>query len=162
MVSPDWDEIYRTYSGRVMGYISARVQRRADAEDLCADVFEKVFRKMSSYDQEKAAVSTWIYTITRNTVIDYYRKLRPTAELDEKMPGEGEVDEDLIKEETLKELARALKNLPPELQNIIVLVYDRKYTLLEVSRMIPLSYRTVKLKHQKALKMLREELGIKS
>ena len=64
----NWDSIYQEYNGKVMGYISARVQRRADAEDLCSEVFEKVFRKMEGYDQEKASVGTWIYTITRNTV----------------------------------------------------------------------------------------------
>ena len=47
MTTPDWEKIYETYSGKVMGYIAARVQRRADAEDLCADVFEKAYKKMS-------------------------------------------------------------------------------------------------------------------
>ena len=158
MSFPEREEIYNTYCGRVMGYITARVQRRADAEDLCADVFEKVFRKMDEYDRDKAAIGTWIFTITRNTVIDYFRKSKPTEELDEKMPSEGEVDESILKEETLRELAQALEQLPPELQNIIVLVYFRKHTLLEVSKMVHLSYRTIKLKHQKALKYLRESL----
>ena len=99
MSFPEREEIYSTYCGRVMGYITARVQRRADAEDLCADVFEKVFRKMEDYDRDKAAIGTWIFTITRNTVIDYYRKSKPTEELDEKMPGEGAVDDSILKEE---------------------------------------------------------------
>ncbi len=159
---PELDEIYRTYSGKVMGYITARVQRRADAEDLCADVFEKVYRKIDDYDQEKAKIGTWIFTITRNTVIDYFRKSKPTEELDENLPSEGEVDESILEEETLKEMAQALAKMPPELQNIIVLVYYRKHTLLEVSRMVHLSYRTVKLKHQKALRFLREALEPKN
>ena len=102
----NWDSIYQEYSGKVMGYISARVQRRADAEDLCSEVFEKVFRKMEGYDQEKASVGTWIYTITRNTVIDYFRKNRPTAELDENIASDGEVDDSLLNNETLSELAQ--------------------------------------------------------
>ena len=107
----NWDSIYQEYSGKVMGYISARVQRRADAEDLCSEVFEKVFRKMEGYDQEKASVGTWIYTITRNTVIDYFRKNRPTAELDENIASDGEVDDSLLNNETLSELAQALKKV---------------------------------------------------
>ena len=161
MSFPEREEIYNTYYGRVMGYITARVQRRADAEDLCADVFEKVLRKMEDYDRDKAAIGTWIFTITRNTVIDYFRKSKPTEELDEKMPGEGAVDDSILKEETLRELAQALDKIPPELQNIIVLVYYRKHTLLEVSRMVHLSYRTIKLKHQKALRFLREAMEMK-
>lgn len=158
MTPSEREEIYHVHSGKVMGYITSRVQRRADAEDLCADVFEKVYRKLDEYDQDRAKIGTWIFTITRNTVIDYFRKQKPTGELDENMLGEDEVDRSILQEETLRELAQALDKLPPELQNIIVLVYYRKHTLLEVSKMVHLSYRTVKLKHQKALKYLREAL----
>ena len=154
----DWDDIYREYSGRVMGYIMARVQHRETAEDLCADVFEKVLRRMGDYDRDKAAVGTWIYVIARNTVIDYYRKKRPTAELDENLPWDGEIDESLLHDETLEELALAVEKLPPDLQNIVVLAYFERLPLIEITKLVHFSYRTVKLKHQKALKLLREAL----
>ena len=158
-MTPDWDKLYSDYSGKVMGYITARVQRRADAEDLCADVFEKVYRKIGEFDETKASLSTWIFTITRNTVIDHFRRTRPTAELDEKIASEGEVDDDLLRDETLGELAAALKKLPQELQDIIVLVYNDKLPLTEVARIMHLSYGAVKLRHQKALGMMRVYMG---
>ena len=65
MTSSLMEEIYAAYSGKVMGYIRARVQSQADAEDLCADVFEKVLRRLDQYDQGKAAIGTWIFTIRR-------------------------------------------------------------------------------------------------
>ena len=154
----EWDEIYRKYRDKVMGYILARVQRREEAEDLCADVFEKAFRKMGDYDQSKAAVGTWIYTITRNTVIDHFRKTRPTAELDENIPLDGEVDESILKGETLRELASAVEKLPPDLQNIIVLVYYERLPMIEVTNWVGYSYRTMTLKHRKALDMLKKIL----
>lgn len=160
MIELNWDSIYQEYSGKVMGYIAARVQRRADAEDLCSEVFEKVFRKLDGYDEEKAAVSTWIYTITRNTVIDYYRKTKPTAELDENLAGDGEVDDSLLNDETLSELAQALKKLPQELQDIVVLMYHDGIPMTEVARMMHLSYGAVKLRHQKALAMMRLSMGV--
>ena len=147
----DWDDIYREYSGRAMGYIMARVQHRETAEDLCADVFEKVLRRMGDYDRDKAAVGTWIYVITRNTVIDYYRKKRPTAELDENLPWDGEIDESLLHDETLEELALAVEKLPPDLQNIVVLAYFERLPLIEITKLVHFSYRTVKLKHQKVI-----------
>ncbi len=146
------------YSGRVMGYIMARVQRREEAEDLCADVFEKVFRKMEGYDENKAAIGTWIYSITRNTVIDYFRKVRPTVELDEKMAADQEIDQSILKKETLEELAAAIEKLPEDLQNIIVLAYYERMPLVEITQWVHYSYRTVKLKHQKALRLLKESL----
>ncbi|MBQ6258024.1 MAG: sigma-70 family RNA polymerase sigma factor, partial [Clostridia bacterium] len=115
MNAPGWEEIYAAYSGKVMGYIMARVQHRADAEDLCADVFEKVFRKMDQFDRSKASLSTWIFTITRNTLIDHFRKNKPTEELDENLSDDGEVEAPLLEQETLSELAAALNLLPQEL-----------------------------------------------
>ena len=143
-----------------MGYIAARVQRRADAEDLCEEVFEKVFRKLSEYDREKAALSTWIFTITRNTVIDHYRKNKPTEEIDENIPADSAVDTSLLENETMTELAAALRQLPQELQDIVVLLYYDRKPLTEIAEMMHLSYGAVKLRHQKALTLLRKTFTV--
>ena len=159
ITSSELENIYATYSGKVMGYIMARVQRRADAEDLCADVFEKVFRKINDFDREKSSMNTWIFTITRNTLIDYYRTNRPSEELDEQIPADMAVESSLLERETLSELAQALKQLPQELQDIVVLMYYDRKPMTEVARMMHLSYGAVKLRHQKALGMLKRFLG---
>ena len=83
MQTIDLDRIYTEYSGKVMGYIRARIRSSAEAEDLHSEVFEKVLKKIGEFDPSKASLNTWIFTITRNTVIDYFRKTRPTEEPDE-------------------------------------------------------------------------------
>ncbi len=159
ITSSELENIYTTYSGKVMGYIMARVQHRADAEDLCADVFEKVFRKINDFDREKSSMNTWIFTITRNTLIDHYRASRPSEELDEQIPADTAVETSLLENETLSELAQALRLLPQELQDIVVLVYYDRKPMTEVAQMMHLSYGAVKLRHQKALGMLKRFLG---
>jgi len=157
-MNPEIEEIYAAYSGKVMGYIYARIRNRADAEDICSEVFEKVMRKLPEYDRSKASISTWIFTITRNTVIDHYRRARPGEELDENMPDEGELDEDLLSTETLSELAAALRTLPEELQDIIVLRYYDGKPLTEIAGIMDLSYGAVKLRHQNALMLLKKKM----
>ena len=142
-----------------MGYIRARVQSAADAEDLCSDVFEKVFLKIDDYDSEKSSLSTWIFTITRNTVIDFFRRSRPTDELDENLADDSEVDAALLRTETLSELAAALRRLPSQLAEIVVLRYYDGKPLTEIADILGISYGAVKLRHQAALKGLREALG---
>ena len=156
---PDIETLYAQYSSKVMGYIHARVRNRADAEDLCADVFEKVQRKLGDFDASKASVSTWIFTITRNTVIDYYRRSRPTEELDENLADDTEIDEGLLNSESLSELAGALRALPEEMRDIIVLRYYDGKPLTEIAEMMGLSYGAVKLRHQSALAKMRKALG---
>ena len=152
------ESIYEAYSGKVMGYIMARVQRRADAEDLCADVFEKVLRKLDDFDETRASVSTWVFTITRNTVIDYFRRRKPQEELDENLSDDTELDEGLLQSETLSELAALLRQMPQQLRDIVVLRYYDNKPLTEIAEMMNLSYGAVKLRHQNALKILREGL----
>ena len=158
MTAEQQEKIYTAFNGKVMGYICVRVNRRADAEDLCADVFEKVFSRIGQYDSSKASLSTWIFSITRNTVIDYFRRTRPTDELDENLSDDTEVDEGLLQTESLDELAAALRSLPQELTDLIVLRYYDNKPLTEVAEIMGLSYGAVKLRHQKALGMLRRAL----
>ena len=158
MQTVDLDQIYTEYSGKVMGYIRARVRSSADAEDLHSEVFEKIIRKIEGFDPEKASLNTWIFTITRNTVIDHFRRTKPTEELDENLSDNIELDEDLLNSETLGELAAALRKLPQQLMDIIVLRYYDGKPLTEIAEMMNLSYGAVKLRHQNAVLMLRQAL----
>ncbi len=157
-MAPDIETIYAQFSTKVMGYIHARVRNRADAEDLCSDVFEKIQRKLADFDPSKASVSTWVFTITRNTVIDHYRRSKPTEELDETLSDDTEIDEGLLNSESLSELAGALRALPEELRDLIVLRYYDGKPLTEVAEIMGLSYGAVKLRHQSAIAKLRRLL----
>ena len=160
MNHPDITTIYNEYHDKVMGYINARLHSRADAEDLCQDVFIKVHAKLDTFDPEKASVSTWVFTITRNTVIDHFRRTKPTEELDENLSDNIELDEGLLNSETLSELAAALKRLPEQMRDIIVLRYYDGKPLTEIAELMNLSYGAVKLRHQNAVLMLREALSM--
>ncbi len=156
---PDLEQLYTDYYKKVMGYISARIRNRADAEDMCSEVFEKIQRKLSGFDSEKASVSTWIFTITRNTVIDHYRRTKDSGELDENMAGDFVVDESLLRTEALSSLAASLKKLPQEMRDIVVLRYYDGKPLTEIAELMGLSYGAVKLRHQNALIMLKKMMG---
>jgi len=154
-----FESIYAEYYGKVMGYIMARIRNRADAEDLCSSIFMKIYEKYDQYDQSKSALGTWIFSITRNSLIDHYRKTKPTAELDENMPEDEELDENLLNTESLGELAEALRKMPEQLRDIIVLRYYDGKPLTEIAEIMNLSYGAVKLRHQNALMLLRQALS---
>ena len=159
MQTVDIDQIYTEYSGKVMGYIRARVRSKAEAEDLHSEVFEKILRKIEGFDPTKASLNTWIFTVTRNTVIDHFRRSRPGEELDENLSDDSEADESLLNQETLSELASALMRLPEQLRDIIVLRYYDGKPLTEIAEMMGLSYGAVKLRHQNALMLIREKMS---
>ena len=158
MSSVSIEQIYAEYGGKIMGYIRARIRNTADAEDLCSEVYEKILRKADDFNPEKASLNTWIFTITRNTVIDHFRRSKPTEELDENLSDNEELDLNLLNQESLGELAAALRSLPQQMMDIIVLRYYDGKPLTEIAELMNLSYGAVKLRHQNAILMLRQAL----
>ena len=154
----EMENIYKQYSARVTGYITSRVACQADADDLVAEVFEKLYMKIASYDSSKSSMSTWIFTITRNTLTDFFRRCRPWEELHDNILSDEMVDDALLSEETLNELAEALKRLPQEQNSIVVMYYYDRLPLTEVAAKLDLSYGAVKIRHQKSLQALRENM----
>ena len=153
-----YEEVYASYREKLLSYLTYKTGRIEDAEDLCEDVFEQVGRSLSRYDAKKSSLSTWIYTIARFTLIDYLRTKRSAEPLAEE-PGSGEgPDALLIREETLEKLASALQTLDQDLKVIIVLRYYEKKTLTDISRITGISYGMVRVKHKRALAILRSKL----
>lgn len=159
MTTAEQERLYAEYHEKVLGYIRARVSSREDAEDLCAEVFERALRSSDSYDAAKAAPGTWLYAITRNTVINHLQRSRPAAELPEDLTDDALPEDGLLQSELLDSLAAALEKLPDELTDVIVLRYYDRMPLTEVALTLGMSYGTVKLRHQKALALLRREIA---
>ena len=138
-----YDEVYENYSEKVMHYILSKISSRSDA-------------------QNKASVSTWVYTIARNTLIDYFRVRKVHEELGE----EDAVTEDafagILEEETLEELASALEKLPPRERDLIVLHYYHNLQLKEIAQIMGMSYSNCKVIHSKALARLRQHMTFDS
>ena len=153
------EQIYLQYKPKVMGYIRSHVHSYADAEDLCSDVFEKIHLKLDGFDPQKAQLGTWIFSITRNRVIDFYRRYKGEYEPDENMPDDSPIDESLLKAESLSQLAKAMGKLNEQQKTIIVLRYYKNKPLTEIAEILSLSYGAVKLRHAAAVELLRREMG---
>lgn len=155
----DRQEIYTVYRDRVFAYLAARVQNRQDVEDLCADVFEQVYRSLPRYDPEKAALGTWIFTIARYALINHLQRTRPTVALREELSDPEDPEAVYLREETLGRLAGLLADMEREKRDIIVLRYYRGYSLTRIAQLTGISYGMVKVKHRQALETLRRKLA---
>lgn len=154
------EEIFSKYHDKIEHYIWGKVCDRYTAEDLTSIVFLKIYEKMNSYNEEKASISTWIYTIANNTVIDYYRTHKIPEEISEEIAQLGEIDEDIIKEEELTSLADALKKIPERERDILILRYYDNLTLKEIALKMGMSYANAKIVHAKALVHMKELIDI--
>ena len=153
------EQIYSEYKEKVTHYISGKVSNSHDMEDLVSKVFEKVLKGLEGFDERKASLSTWIYAITRNTVIDYFRTNKPVCELPEELTVDDTANR-LYCREMQMELAASLKQLDQRGRDLIILHYYSGYSLKKVAQMMKISYSNTKNIHRRALCELRNLMDI--
>lgn len=156
---PDFERVYADFKGKVSRYVHGKIANVHDAEDVVSDVFVKVLNRLSEFDGSRASLSTWIYTITRNTVTDYFRTSKQFCGLSEELICSNDIDEIALEEETLEQLAKALEMLSERLRDIIVLHYYCGETLKSIAVKMGISYSYIKLLHANALSALQKNMN---
>ena len=71
-----WEEIVHMYNRRIYNLCYRFAGSADDAQDLTQEVFIKMYRTLSTYDHTKGAFVTWVTTITRNLLVDHFRKTK--------------------------------------------------------------------------------------
>lgn len=78
------ETIYADFHSKLHRFIAGRVPDPDTAEDILQDVYLKIHANISGL-RESDRLESWIYQITRNAIIDYYRRTRPQDELSESL-----------------------------------------------------------------------------
>ena len=150
------NDIYRQFYPKVLGYVSNHIRNHASAEDIATDIFLKIYSKLDGFDPAKASLSTWIYTVTRNTLTDFYRTRKVHEEIPETLADDSSVEENILNAEMLDTLAEGLEALEERERDIIVLRYYSGRTLKDIAEQMHISYAYVKILHNKALVELKK------
>ena len=91
------EEIWGAFHARLLRFIRSHVADEATAEDILQDVFLKIHTRLDTLADERKLTS-WVYQIARNAVIDHARAQRPQTELQEQIAIPDEPDDDLARE----------------------------------------------------------------
>ena len=153
--------LYEEYVSKIFQYVSYRIGDRTAAEDLTSDIFNKALTNFTKYDAGKAAFSTWIFSIARNTVIDYYRKRSREQKLQKEAESGATVfsaspEEELSRSEEARKLHDCLSLLKPTEQELISLKFSGEMTNREISRVTGLSESNVGTILCRAVRKLRD------
>ncbi len=161
------EELYQNYHEKVERYISSRVPNVHDRADLKQQVFLNAIAALDGYDPARSAPGTWLYTITRNVVIDFYRRRNREPMLTEletlDQQGEvahvPEVDERLLTQETQEMLADALEQLPERERDIVIFRFYHGLSAQETAARVGVSYANVRVLQHNALRKLRKVMN---
>lgn len=149
-----------TYYDKVYAFLYARCGNKSTAEDLASQTFVKIAENFHSYNSEKGAVSTWIFTIALNEMRSYYRRQRDTVDLDDiaKLAAPDDTEAEFIQNETKNELLYILSQLDERSRGVITLKYYGELPNCEIGNLMGLSESNVGTILNRAIQKLKKTL----
>ena len=151
-----WEEIVRKYHRRIYNICYRFAGTADDAQDLTQEVFIKMYRTLGSYDIERGAFVTWVTTMTRNLLVDHFRKTkqdRMTDSLDaapsehedamplsERIEDKSKPPDATVQSREAKEAVHgALQKLSPDLREAVILrdLQDMDYREIALVLKVP-------------------------
>jgi RNA polymerase sigma-70 factor, ECF subfamily len=149
-----WEELVRRHTRRVYNVCCRFVGNRTEAEDISQEVFLRVYRTIGSYRSAHGGFATWVTSVTRNLLIDHYRRTkrdRLTDSLDDAMPvveNKESVgrrpDEQALLGELSSQVQSALTRLSPELREAVILRDLQQLEYAEIQQVLEVPEGTVK------------------
>ena len=154
-----FDELYARYSPRVFGYLYQRLNGNIEeAEDLTAEVFAKVYEKIDGYQVQGAPLSSWLFRIAHNRLIDSVRRRPKQTQVPLDVapqmaagPVFGGIDQQVAMEQIKVGLAR----LTEEQRQVIVLRFLEGKSLAETAAVMKRNEDAVKKLQARGLASLR-------
>lgn len=152
------------YQGLVVHVVGRIIQQEDELEDICQEVFIKVFKKLKRFRGE-SKLATWIAAIAYNTAITHFRKQKRRGEvsynaapkllLDEKDTG---LQNTLEKEEAKKYLLQLIESLPVNYRTVITLFHLEEFSYKEIEKITGMPEGTIKSYLSRARKLLKGKI----
>lgn len=155
-------ELYEHYKPEVYRYLYYRLGNPGLAEDLTSEVFMRVIENLPRYRQRQVPFQAWLFRITRNLVIDYFRKMnvRDHVDLNQNIASDHEGPE-MATERSLTEeqLQQALQRLTADQFDVIVLRFIADMPIKQVAAALDKSESAVKTLQARGLGALQRILS---
>ncbi|MBM3256964.1 MAG: RNA polymerase sigma factor [Candidatus Liptonbacteria bacterium] len=151
-------QLYDRYQPKIYRFVLFKVGHREEAEDLTHEVFMSAWQNIRNYRDFGFPFSSWLYQIARNRVIDHYRTKKTNTSIEEVDPEYfvAPAVASLALEEKLEmeRVRRALTQLKPEYQDVIIMRFIEELSLKETAAALGKTEGAVKLMQHRAMKAL--------
>ena len=152
---PAWEELVRLHTRRVYGLCFRFTGSGSEAQDLTQEVFLRVFRTLKTFRSTEGSFATWLARVTRNLLIDHYRRTRQervTDSIEEQLPmieeaggaASARPDQALAGREASEILQATLQKLSPDLREAVILRDLQEMEYREIAEVLRIPEGTVK------------------
>ena len=151
-----WEDLVHRYNRRIYNICYRFSGSSEHADDLTQEVFIKMYKTLSTYDAERAAFMTWVTTITRNLLVDHFRKSKQdrvtdsidagstpeedSLTLSDQLEDSGPLPDEMQKKRQAAEMVhQGLQKLSPELREALILrdLQDMDYKEIATALKVP-------------------------
>lgn len=151
-------KVWQEYHSRLRAFIISRISDDAATDDILQDVFLKIHLGLASL-KDDTKIKNWIYQITRNTIIDYFRSQKPTVDIPDWL---SQPETDSI-ENVYQELAECLqpmiKAIPEKYSEAVTLSELKGLKQKEVAQLQGISISGAKSRVQRGRALLKQMLN---
>ena len=149
-----WETLVRAHTRRVYGLCYRFTGKDSEAQDLTQEIFLRVFRSIKSYRSDEGAFATWLARLSRNLLIDHYRRTkqdRATDSIEEQLPvieertaASSQPERMVAGREASEALQSALERLSPDLREAVILRDLQEMEYREIAEVLKVPEGTVK------------------
>jgi RNA polymerase sigma-70 factor, ECF subfamily len=155
--------LYDIHVDRIYRHIHYRIGKTEDARDLTQEVFVKAWQALPKYKKTQTPFLAWLFTISHNRVIDFYRTHKVHNALDNGLDIEDPGKRPEILTEELfsqKELKKVILRLPEDQQQVILMYFIEGMEYKEIAAVLNKTEGNIRVITHRALKKMREILSL--
>ncbi len=155
--------LYRKYAPVMLTYVRMRVPSPEDAEDLVVEVFLAAIENAKFTVLSEKAKQSWLWRVTRNKVIDAYRRMKTRQSVTLDHVAEGLFEDEMfspeysaLRQEDYMDLYAHLQSLPRPQQEILRLRFGQDLSCSEIATMLGKQENVVRVTLSRSLNLLRK------
>lgn len=153
-------KLYDHYLAPIYRFIYLKVNQREAVEDLTHEVFLNAWQNMGNYRLQGFPLSSWLYQIARNRIIDYYRTRKNHVRLENIDPDtvgvHNQIEPALDQELGLEKILAAVRHLNHDQQDVLLMRFVEDLSHQEIAQTLEKSEGAVRLIQHRALNELKK------
>jgi RNA polymerase sigma-70 factor (ECF subfamily) len=152
--------LYDKYQPPIYRFIYLKVSHREEAEDLTHQVFLSAWQNIGRFENQGLPISSWLYQIARNRVIDHYRTKKHVLDIED-APSEAvtqheRLDDQVEYQMEIEKVKKHLHKLPADYQDILIMRFVEELSNKEIADITGKNAGAIRVLQHRALKQLKK------
>jgi RNA polymerase sigma-70 factor (ECF subfamily) len=158
MVIDKVEYLWKDFEAKLRSFIYSKIPDKAATEDILQEVFIRIHLKIGTL-KDDGKLKPWLYQITRNLIVDYYRRNKSVKLISQALPEQDEEETDnKVMDEAMKDMICMMNDLPPEYCEALCLTELEGLSQKEYAEKIGIPYSSAKSRVQRSRILLKDML----